>query len=206
MSEAEIWDRDEDGVGVFLSGAGLQKAREIFEATRKLERGAPSQAFNQHHIGCLFEPHWTSFDDLYLAFYVLNLLGGGGPYTRDAPEAAGVVPCLRLRAMLDLPFPKVDVTTSFWDSLVSEFSVASVINFRNQLERLVPYRVILTGVDLGCVFLEFTVYAREMNGRDVRDPTVGIPRFNKAIVESDRTWNDLKTRFRVVAGFELLPA
>lgn len=207
LSAAYRQDDERPRHGLFLSEEGFDRVEDAYGAfkaawlDRPRSTSSKLDGFARPYLTGMFRPYWESFDDVYLGLYALNLSGADerfAPKLQGGPEK----PALLLRAVLDIEFPAVDRKAEFRDTLISELAVSKVIKFRQALERIIPYPTALKAAGVGCVALDFTVFA--LHGAD---PTLEQPKLlglSKDIIEKDRAWAALARQYNGV--FEILSA
>jgi len=187
--------------GLFLSEDGYTRVRRAYDAITG--RGPISKL--REAEGVLWENRWTAFDDVYLAIYCSRLAAlkapvEGGPKL----ERLDLTLACRLYVLLDMDIPHFSQNALFEETLISEYAVMDLMYFRGALQNLVPYPLRLERFALGCVEMEFGVYAPRSSGAEIRPfELIGL---NPASLQSSNAWVDLYKRFKVVQHIEMRPA
>jgi hypothetical protein len=181
--------------GWFLSAGGYERVRGAHR--RYLAASKGGKRFEAaEEVAYLQEERWTDFDSLYLALYALNLMDVPSIDLLKRASATfaneqDLKPFLSLRAWLPIEFPHVSTQTQFEDTLLDEIQVADLQSVRRRIESLVPYPIAMNSIGIGCVWLNFVVFA----GRSRKSDGDRLPHFSRETVEQSPGWQNLTTRF-----------
>jgi hypothetical protein len=189
---------------LFLSPDGYGRVEDAYRNFKKawIDRSAARAGalprFATPYVQPMFKARWETFDDVYVGLYALNL--AGVDEKADPVSEGPEIPSVLLRAVLDVEFPRIDPRSDFHETLISEYAVAEVVKFRQAIDRLIPYRTALKAAGVGCVALDFAVFALPGDNEVADGP--GLPGLSKAILERDKAWTSLAEEFR--CAFDLL--
>ncbi|MCP5433057.1 MAG: hypothetical protein H6923_07275 [Alphaproteobacteria bacterium] len=186
---------DTVGRGLFLSAEGLSRSRQAYE---RIALGAGREDVAPY-IDALLERQWSSFDDLYVSMYALNLLGRHDVRRRVTPARANQVLRYTLKAIMGVELPQTSKDAPFEDTLLDELDVVEVAKFRASVERLIPYPMEVVAFGLGCVWIEMGVYLSSSASRDPEH----VPAMLGTRDLSSRAWDHVKRRFG--SEIELIP-
>jgi hypothetical protein len=98
-----------------------------------------------------------------------------------------------LKVLMDARLPKKSSDAEFAKTLIDEFVVSDLQQFRRSIEYLMPYSTRVESFSLGCIWVEFGMYGRpQLKSETARSL------LRKDDVEGlSKPWAQLKTRFHV---------
>jgi hypothetical protein len=195
--------------GLFLTHAGLERTKEIFEKVKYSKKEAHisniAEVINTNGVlDELFDEKWVSFDNIYAGMYLLNLFAGTEITARKSHRSGNHVERMTLDLMVDVEFPKFTKDCDFEATLLSEYVVADIIKLKEAIGDLVSYPITPRAFSYGCLFMGFSIFGKARpEGRDSSD--VGMPGLNRNIIDDHPSWNSLKNRFKI-RHIDLRPA
>lgn len=138
----------------FLSDEAYGEVRSLME-----KRGRDAQNFIRAVTlgdAPLYSLEDLSYDNAYLA--LLDLALTGRPHIRNIPDTSAQRANYTASFLLDIDIPTFHGGKFEDDPPIDEFAVNAVVNFISAVRYLIPYKLDLRYISLGCVFLQFGMH------------------------------------------------
>ena len=185
--------------GVYISSDALNRSRDIFHAVVGGRSDLLKKIEDKSH-SVLFNEAWDEFDDIYVSLYYMNLTREGRVSHIKGLRSSlshGRRAAANLTVILDTPFPAVSTkaksTLDFEETLFDETIVADLVRLRSGIYRLIPYPAQLSAVGVGCVYLEFAIFA-DVSPHSTRNKLIG---FDADTLATQPGWKRLWNKFHI---------
>lgn len=180
--------------GIYLSESGLAKVRDIFSAYSSGDISYLKGLHDEVHYST-FTREWSTFDDAYRDIYYLSIASENRLVSlqQDIKRADNKQKRADLTIIFDFNFPRIRRDLLFQHSLIDETKVADLIRLRRGVTNLIPYETSLSTFAVGCLWLEFSIFANSRTS----DHDEGLIGIGPNTLERSPGWQRFKRRFHL---------
>lgn len=174
--------------GIFVSEKEIGRLKLAFDRRSYLDR---SEIRAAGELICSGKP---SFDQFYHALYLISLSENQRAESKTAPEyGVPLKSALQLDVISAIEIPRVSPKSNFKESLIDEIAVADLLNFRNSIISSISLPTRMHGIELGCVYMCFNIYASP-SFKAYNDKLPGV---SEDLIRRSPHWQSLFSRYKV---------